>query len=216
MDAETPPSAAPIISISFDLRAVVRIALVWAAEYAMLSLIEDAPETVKVATLVCAVLALVIMQFEAWLRTVRKNAFRNALTAVAFVYAGFIAFAVQHVSHESWVKAQTNNWYVKGRLIQKSVIPIDGTTNKPSQEAISAMGDNLHKWEDDVSAWLAANLGDAAEAKFLDHNNCLFMNWSISYRDAHAFDQKYDIVMNQLGCDERNLATIIETHAYGP
>ena len=64
----------------------------------MLALIEDAPESVKAATLVCSVLALGALQFEQQLRNVNaKNLFRYVLIVLAVIYSGFVIYALVQI-----------------------------------------------------------------------------------------------------------------------
>jgi len=175
MDAEIPPSEPPIsdniISINLDLRAIIRIALVWAAEYAMLSLIEDASELVKIATLICAVSALAIMQFELWLRKFQPNAFRNSLIVVVVIYSGFIGFAVKHGADAIAIRFGLESRYVEGVRLTHRTIPIDIAKNAFEPGALDSLVADANKWESETAHWLFDNLGPAAEARFLDTGN---------------------------------------------
>jgi hypothetical protein len=52
------------IDLPITWRSVVRVGLVWMAEYAMLTSIEDANVALKIATIICAVAALATLEFE--------------------------------------------------------------------------------------------------------------------------------------------------------
>jgi len=73
----------------FSLKNAVSAALLAAAEYAMLSLIEDAPRAIKFATLVAPVAAFLVIQFEAAIRKLHRDIFPVALAVIFLGYAGF-------------------------------------------------------------------------------------------------------------------------------
>ena len=210
--AATSPLADNIVSINFDLRAVIRVALVWAAEYAMLSLIEDAPEVVKVATLLCAVAALVVMQFEGWLRGVWKKSFRFALLAVALVYMGFIGYAVKHTFGLITIRNGLESRYVAGRQMQqRSMITTTGAAMDTT--LVGRFSHDVDAWEAETDRWLLDNLSPAAAERFLDYSN---QPAGVMWNENGQTTPLYSETVNRLTRDNRNLAVIMETHSYGP
>ena len=96
MNNEAPKDTAgskSIVSINFDLNSIIIIALGWAAEYAFLSLIEDAPEIIKIGTLVCAVLALFAMQVRTWLSVMHKLMYPLVLITIFVIYCALGVWA---------------------------------------------------------------------------------------------------------------------------
>jgi hypothetical protein len=77
-------------------RTIFRAGFIWGAEYALLSLIEDAPAWLKVATIVCALCALASLEGETWLNHQQKHLFVISFGTVAVVYLVFIGFAINH------------------------------------------------------------------------------------------------------------------------
>jgi hypothetical protein len=74
----------------------VRLGLGYAGEYALLSLIEDAPEALKVATVLCSIGALAALEARDWLEHQRQYSFRATVTSVSVVYLGFVGYAISH------------------------------------------------------------------------------------------------------------------------
>ena len=84
---------------------VGRLALVAAAEYGMLSLIEDAPFTVKVATVICSVGALAVLETRAALNKRKAHLFALSLSVIGAIYLGFLGYAAAHAAEKQRIEA---------------------------------------------------------------------------------------------------------------
>ena len=60
----------------------------------MLDLLEKAPAFVKIAAALCALLAMLVMETEVFLRSCRHDLFYPALAILAAAYFGFLGYGV--------------------------------------------------------------------------------------------------------------------------
>jgi hypothetical protein len=201
-----------VISVSFDLRAIIRVALVWAAEYAMLSLIEDAPTAIKVATLICAVSALAVMQFEVWVRSISKHSFRNAICGLTVIYLGFLGYAVAHAVNRLVIRHGLETYYIAAGELANRPIPLNEDKNHMDIDAIKRLAVDVDNWQAVTALWLEKRLGPIGRERFLDISNMPSLTWS----QADQTDPAYSSAINRLTRDRHNLSVIIETGAYGP
>jgi hypothetical protein len=87
MQETPPPMGAETV---FTVRNAIRVGLFWASEYALLSLIEEAPRAVKWATLIGPLAALAVMQWEQKLRSWHRDLVGILLTLLT---VGYLAVA---------------------------------------------------------------------------------------------------------------------------
>jgi hypothetical protein len=90
-----------VLDQAITWRSVIRIGLIWAAEYAMLSLIEESPPYIKVATMICAIGLLATLEFEQWLRSKKNELFLGSLSMFILVYVSFIGYAIQQANYRA-------------------------------------------------------------------------------------------------------------------
>jgi hypothetical protein len=203
------------IQINFTWTGVFKLGLGIIAEAAMLALIEDAPESVKAATLVCSVLALGALQFEQQLRNVNaKNLFRNVLIVLAVIYSGFVIYALVQIYQRDATHRHLVEKYVEAGLLIDRKISTHGVASNPQfdEDAIKQFHDDAVAWEDSTQKWLLTNFGPAARERFLDMSSVQTICWS---QETQGCDARYDITRNRLNAEKRNLSAIMETAAYG-
>jgi hypothetical protein len=83
----------------FNWRSGISAALLASSEYAMLSLIEDAPRAIKFATLVAPLAAFLTIQFETRLRKIHVDLYPTILvllTAGYFFFGAWVYFAAPY------------------------------------------------------------------------------------------------------------------------
>jgi hypothetical protein len=194
----------------------VRLGLGFSGEYALLSLIEDAPEALKIATVLCSIGALAALEGQEWLERQRKHLFRATIAAVSAVYLGFVGYALIHVVNIQAKEAKLREFYVAARPIIDRQIPANGTapgTEKYDDKAIKQFIEDGLKWEQTTGDWLLANLGPSARERFVDMSsigtNCLGQLMGI-----YVCDAQYDRLKNRLMSEKKNLSAIMETSAY--
>lgn len=213
-DAIDPSSGAVSITFKFDWRTIVRIGLVWAAEYAMLALIEDAPAVLKIGTLVCALAGLGILQFEDQILKKGRRVFLAAVGAASAVYLGLSAYAINHYLNRQELRARMAEMYVTGGKIIDREIPVV-SFDKYDETSVKKFIEDGLRWEKTTGDWLLANLGDTARERFGD----MFSVGTYCLGQAngsYACDSRYDRLKNRLVAEKKNLSAIIETSAYEP
>jgi hypothetical protein len=145
-----------------------RIGLGFAGEYALLSLIEDAPEALKVATVICAVGALIALETELWLR--KRNAFIPLISALSVIYASFVSYAIYETIHRNAVLQHLQEACVQsGTLLYypaETMLKPDGGVD---QSALREYSIRAQKWAKETSDWIDNNIGIGAKERFLDY-----------------------------------------------
>jgi hypothetical protein len=204
-----------VLSHSLDkpitLLSAIRIGLIWAGEYALLSLIEDSPEALKFATIFCAVGALATLEFREWLELRWRRLFILTITVLSLIYLGFISYAVHVAWHRQHVRNELKNIYSASTALTKlrpgSVVDAGEYSAK------------IRKWEDDSAKWIEENLGIAASDQFLSRSapstfatgnsqNPFMYLWNdCPERDAVCY-------RHQLETDRTNLIAVMGNKAY--
>jgi hypothetical protein len=190
-------------------KSLVRIGLVWAAEYAMLALIEDAPAVVKIATIFCALGALATLEFEGWLSRKRQGLFAASIVTLTETYLGFLAYAGVHVIHRWEARAGLERIYIaSGELLNRpfpTTVAQVGTDDYAHTEHTFFV--DVSKWEKNSADWIGRNLGETARDRFLDPSGHVSPHWS---GEAQEFNRAMDILYR----NRKNLSVIIESGAY--
>lgn len=196
-------------------RSIIRVGLIWAAEYAMLSLIEDSPPSLKVATILCALAALAAMEFEPWIESKKKNLSHILIGVAAFVYLVFVAYALNSVAEKREIKRTLQKLYSRSTPITtQSIIVHDSEKAQPKtldQIQVKQEITKFEAWERDTAAWIGEHLGDAARDRFLDRSQATafpFMGY------APVYDPAYAAMRLQLADERRNLLSILESRIY--
>lgn len=112
------------------LRQALALALGWAAEYALLTLIESAPTSLKVATMLSATAGLAVLQAEDWLLSKGRWIFWGCATVVAAVWLSFVGYALHQVAHQDAIKAALRALYVEAGDLENTNLSL---TNGPNQ-----------------------------------------------------------------------------------
>jgi Mn2+/Fe2+ NRAMP family transporter len=105
-------------------RSAAIVGLGFAGEYALLALIEDAPEALKVATMVCAVVVIVILLTEKWFHQKHRYLFVISILLVAAIYVGFVIYAAVHAITRQERQAHLREIYVSGNLFKNRELPL--------------------------------------------------------------------------------------------
>ena len=148
-------------------RSLARIGLGFAGEYALLALIEDAPAALKIATVVCAVAGLFVLESESWLRRRDKHGFGSAVVIVTAIYMSFVWYAVNHVLTLRAEEAKIRAFYAEGSALLRRDVPAE--TDSPlafDPLQIHKLQQDSEAWETKVSEWLEKNVGPSARIRF--------------------------------------------------
>jgi hypothetical protein len=155
-------------TIEFTWKNLCSAGLLLAAEYEVLSLIEDAPALLKGATVACDIVAIAIMQFETSLRERAKNLYGILLGGVAVFYLAFLTYALQHMMHQSEVHDALDHYYVASGELYDEVQPFLLSSDAPPKENIVKWRADIGTWRDETAHYIDVNLGAADRDRFLD------------------------------------------------
>jgi hypothetical protein len=179
-------------------RSLARIGLGFAGEYALLALIEEAPAALKIATVICAVAGLFILETESRLR--KRRAFVGAIVAVCVIYFGFIGYAVNHVYQETAIEKRLHQLSVQGITFQTNPFP----NRTPSMEELQQWADSIDVWKNTTATYLQDNLGDYERERFLNIRGMPMFSYGGASTEVN---QLLNISVNL----HKNLTSIIES-----
>jgi hypothetical protein len=192
------------------IRSLIRIGLAFAAEYALLALIEDAPAALKIATVICAIGALLALETEAQLKTWWRYSPGVIISALALIYAGFVGYGIQQHFHGEGIKAGLKDKYFASAELAHVYIVVDAN-GAPDKGALEQRTEGAVKWEVDTEQWIEANIGKAARERFLDSGATTNFGWLVP-KDAES--SRFNNAMNRFLGLRKNLATMIEIGAW--
>jgi hypothetical protein len=177
----------------------VRLGLAWAGEYSLLSLIEDAPEVLKVATILCSLAALACLEGRIWLNRQRAGLFTIVITVIIITYGAFIAYATAHTYIRYQVNEHLQHIYADGAAIRQAPLS-QGTVNVPRWT------EEVTIWRDDTAAYINDNIGVMAYRKFLNTGAKPSIDYSRDQSVNHSMN-----LMNEL---LDNLEAVIYANGY--
>jgi hypothetical protein len=93
------------------------------AEYSVLGLIEDATLSLKVATVLCAISGLLVLESETWLRRQYKYLFATSVGVVSIVYLAFVGYAISYATGKQARQAKLRELYAAVEPIIERDIP---------------------------------------------------------------------------------------------
>ncbi len=189
----------------------LRLGLGWAGEYALLSLIEDAPITLKIATMLCAIGALAALESRAWLNSQRDNLFQQVIICLSGIYLSFVGYAIYWAIYQYQTRNGLEERYVAAaELAAEQLAPNKEKTNF-DDIGVDVFEKEVSNWEVSTADWILTRLSPAARERFLDFSTPTSVMWHTPYA---GYIVHYNNIMNVLAKDRKNLATIIETRAY--
>ena len=167
----------------------------------------------KVATVVCAVAGLFVLEAEGWLQKRHRYGFTTIIVIVSAVYLGFVGFAINHAVERAATKAGLKAISSASTPLIDRQIPLAPKNNETAPTLNGAAVDQFERdyldWERTSAAWIREHLGDAAHDHFLDRSNITsFSQWGL------VADFKYDHLRNLLSGERRNLISIMESRIY--
>ena len=194
---------------------VGRLALVAAAEYGMLSLIEDAPFAVKIATVICAAGALATLEMRAALNKRSAHLFALSMSVIGAIYLGFLGYAVAHSLNKIAARHGLEQIYVSGAKLMNRNLPVSAAGNSLSRDEVSKFGSDVDEWSKESAQWIEDHLNAAARERFLDISGMPSLSWSVKGPNGgNVYDADFSEAMNRLATERKNLTIIMETSAY--
>lgn len=153
----------------------VRLGLGLAGEYALLSLIEDAPEALKIGTVICAIGAIAALESRAWLDNLRPKLFVVTMSVLSLFYISFVAYAILNVWHQTTVTEKLDDLYKRGSaLIEEPLIHSLSPDQTTEWEA------NTNQWYNETRNYLDKEVGGIASAKFVNTVGSPVMTYNVS------------------------------------
>ncbi len=189
---------------------VMRVGLLWGAEYGVLSLIEDSTFAVKAATIFCAISALAALEFRSWLDTRRKNTFLGSIALVSLVWTYFILGGINNHFQDERVRRNLRNLYLmSSAFIVKARAISDVDSPSPNMVADKQeLKRKIVDWENRTSQWIETNIGPVERERFLDDTFMPNLAWS------NDNDQKFSALVDRLVAERRNLAELTNSPTY--
>lgn len=163
-----PPSVPPALDKPITWRTVARLGLGFAAEYALLALIEDAPVAVKIATVLCATGALAALESEDWLNRKRERLFTVVISLLGAIYFCFLAYAGGHALNRLAVRQGLERIYVQSGKWFPQSFPVDPGNGLFDPAAVTQFANEVSNWEQSSAIWIGEHLGETARDRFLD------------------------------------------------
>jgi hypothetical protein len=204
------PEAAQTITIRFTWRGFYRASFIMVAEAAMLALVFESSGTFKVATLICALLGLGLLQFDGAIKRWSKRAFRASIWIVSLTYGCFVVYALWSFFYDVTTRRELANLYVESLSFASRPIALNAEKNHLDDAALNQFRTDVVIWQNKTAQLLANRMGTVAAVRFLDKTGYQDLNWT---QNGNS-DPKFSEAMNMLASDRKNLAVILETRAY--
>jgi hypothetical protein len=195
-------------------RSIVRIALGFAAEGALLALIWGSPVVLQVGTVICAVLVLAALESEAWLTQRWRYSFPSILVVLGIIYLGCIGYGIYTYFNRIEIQRGLKDIYTKSsQLVTNTFSPSDVVGGILTPTARTAFITKARDWETKSAQWIEEQIGPPARERFLDQANAPTYGWTIT-PESGVIDMGYADIMNRLMAERKNLATMIESGAW--
>jgi hypothetical protein len=201
------------IILNITKKTVWVVGLIWAAEYGMLSLIEDSPEILKAATVVCALVGLVLV--EAWDHARHRHFWVLVASSVVIggIYLGFVTYALFGVLHRHDVQSGLRRIYSESTPLV--LMPVDNGTK------IVDFAAAYKNWEEKSADWIAVNVGPVAHDQFLSRSQPTafagqgYVNArGTMFHWADCGTSEYECYRSRLEMDRANLLAILGNEKY--
>jgi hypothetical protein len=101
------------------------------------------------------------------------------------------------------IRAKLQDFYVRGGQLLYTDIP-KNVTPSDFQKYVEAVSD----WSNNASQWIKENIGDAAQARFLDIGDISIVNWD------RAVSPEHNKIINYLTVFRKNISILIESPAW--
>lgn len=187
-------------------RSIVRAGLIWGAEYALLSLIEDAPVVLKVATILCAIGALAALEGEEWLNRRHRHFFKSVTLALVAIYLGFIGYALHLVAKDAAVRLQLDELYNESVPIMSEATPF--MTRGASADELKSWEGDIQTWRNKTETYLTKNLGQTFAFRFANTLGHPSYGYGVAQEEVN-------VQLNFLLTMQNNLLGIRDALGYG-
>jgi hypothetical protein len=163
-------------------RTILRVLLLLLAEAALITLVKDAPYFVVIATALCPIAALALLESENWIKHPLLPAFRKiAIVAVSIVYFGFVIFAIVHAAQRERANRELEDIYSRMSIFAKTEADLINREKKDGDyfKDVAQYRTDYETWEKQTANWLEENLSSTAREKFLDYSGFQYHCWGL-------------------------------------
>jgi len=143
--------------------------LVWAAEYAVLGLIEDSAVWLKIATASCAAAMLFILYLEPTLRRQQYNVFIYRylfwvlFAIVLAIYSVFVSHAIIDARNQAAITAELKQLYQQGSEFEE--LPFSNRASSANEKQVLK---DVENWRLTTANYLKDNIDGRAYHKFIN------------------------------------------------
>jgi hypothetical protein len=175
-----------------------RLGLGFAGEYSLLSLIEDSPESLKIATMVCSFGVLAALEGREWLNSKRPHLFRISIVFFSAIYSIFIFYAIAHSWHQSVISAKLDDLYNRGTEFQR-----DRFFNRLTDADFPSWSNEASNWLSETGDYLKTQIGGITYSKFMNTVGSIQVGYS-------QIPSAYVLPLNNIVPKLKNLESLIE------
>jgi hypothetical protein len=185
-------------------RTVFRVCLLLLAEGGLIAMLKDAPLYFQIATVIAAVVMLVVFEAEERLGKVHPRLFVAAAAIIFVIYGALSVSAVRYSMNESArrenIHTHLSKFYVDlGNLIEQRL------PNDISPADFAKYQTNAETTVNDIGTWIKGNMGDAALARFADRSGMQGGQYSLAVNPMHN-----TLILNQMRF-RQNLLAMLES-----
>jgi hypothetical protein len=151
-------------------RTIVRVLLLLLAEGSLITLIKDAPFFVVVATVLCPLVVLILLEIDGRLKGRYSPPFLVGISIIGLIYAGFIGYAIEHTMQRDGVNRELVSIYSSMAPFFKAGTDLNKLVKSDPEypKAVSQYQQDYEAWEQKTGEWLAKNISQAAAEQFVD------------------------------------------------
>ncbi len=141
-------------------RTVARVCIILLAEAAVITMLRDAPLLFQVATVVIALLALIVLEAET---KIEGRIFALLIATLGLIYLCFVGYAINHAYQAIAIDQKLQTLRSDGLTIQE----------RPHTGAMNAFEyadwqKQIDRWRGETAEYLQGHVGGAAENRFLN------------------------------------------------
>jgi hypothetical protein len=141
-------------------RTILRVCIILLAEAAVITMLRDSPLLFQVATVVVAILALVVLEAET---KIGGQVFAVLVGALGLAYLCFVGYAISHAYQQMTIDRKLETLRSEGLAIQQR--PQTGGMN-PFE--YTDWQKQIDSWRGETAKYLQEHAGGGAENRFLD------------------------------------------------
>ena len=187
----------------------LRVAVLFLAEAGLIALIKDAAISVLIATVVCALIVLGLLEGEPKLRRLHRSAFTVTILLVSAIYLYFVGYAIVHAMERDRANQELVRIYTSMSPYFRTAGELNNATVKDAKysAAVAQYQQDFEDWQKKTADWLEENLSPAAKQQFFDVSNIQFRCWG---PPGQCRDMQVSGTLEEFNNAKRNLQIIMQ------